>query len=309
MQIETIAYNLGLLILRGYFVYGILLASLLAVFQEAKIWRPRTVPSLSVVGGVKVFLFNVVWMTGVGTGALLIVIKWILTLGTSDIARDGNCLVERTVAKLDTVLFLGKVKVEGMDNFPANAEGSIPAPIIIANHSSQVDLAVVYFLNKRWKWITKQSVMFIPGVGQNMMLSRHIAINRARGKNKSSVSNLFEKSNEAVQSGIPMFFFPQGTRQIVVKKLFKNGAFVVAQTNKSSLIPVSIDIPFNIWNEWYPINLLWGGVAPTVKLTVHKPIPVTGKEDIEALKKQAMDQIYSVLPDVTSESTKRNKIL
>lgn len=303
MQIETIIYYLGLT-LRGYFVYGTLFASVLAVFQEAKIWRPKAVPSLSLLGGVKVFLFNVVWMAGVGTGALLMTIKWILTFGTSDIARDGNCLVERNVAKLDTVLFLGKVKVEGIHNIPPNAEGSRPAPIIIANHSSQIDLAVVYFLNQRWKWIAKQSVMFIPGVGQNMMLSRHIAINRAKGKNKNSVSNLFERSNEAVQSGIPMFFFPQGTRQIAVKKHFKNGAFVVAQTNKSSLIPVSIDIPLNIWNEWYPINLLWGGAVPTVKLKVHKPIPVTGKEDIEALKKQAMDQIYSVLPDVTSESTK-----
>ena len=126
-----------------------------------------------------------------------------------------------------------------------------------------------------------------------MWLGGHVLINRKKGKNKSSVSALFAKSNEAIQSGIPMFFFPQGTRRIDARLDFKDGAFIVAQSNRSDIIPLSLDIPRNVWNDWYPLP--WGQ-RPFVTLTIHEPIKVTGEEDREALKKQCMDRIYSVLP-------------
>jgi 1-acyl-sn-glycerol-3-phosphate acyltransferase len=77
---------------------------------------------------------------------------------------------------------------------------------------------------------------------------------------------------------------------------FKDGAFVVAQSNRSSIVPLSLDIPKNIWNHWYPLSR----DTPVVTLTIHKPIPVTGEEDRDSLKKQCMDQIYSVLPPTPS---------
>jgi len=129
---------------------------------------------------------------------------------------------------------------------------------------------------------------------QVMWLGGHVLINRKKGKNKSSKSALFAKSNAAIQSGIPMFFFPQGTRRIDARLEFKDGAFIVAQSNQSDIIPLSLDIPRNVWNDCYPLS--WRRRRPVVTLTIHKPIKVSGKEDREALKKQCMDQIYSVLP-------------
>ena len=69
-------------------------------------------------------------------------------------------------------------------------------------------MGAVYFIRRRFKWIAKQSVLYIPGVGGTMYLGDHVLINRVKGKNKSSVSNLFEKSDAAIQAGIPMFLFP-----------------------------------------------------------------------------------------------------
>lgn len=135
-----------------------------------------------------------------------------------------------------------------------------------------------------------------PGVGQVMLLAGHVFIRRT-GKNKKSVSDLFRKSNEAVQAGIPMFLFPQGTRRIAEKRPFKDGAFIIAQDNKSTIVPISINIPMGVWDSLYPLCLLWGGEAPVVRLTLHKPIPVTGSEDRQELKEKCMKQIYSVLPD------------
>jgi len=137
-----------------------------------------------------------------------------------------------------------------------------------------------------------------------MYLAKHVFIDRRKGKNGKSVSTLFEKSDDAVQSGLPMFLFPQGTRRIAERLPAKEGAFIIAQTNKSPLVPISIEIPTTLWNCLFPLNVLWGGVRPTVKITVHPVVTVSGSEDREKLKEKCMDQIYSVLPTYESEKDK-----
>jgi 1-acyl-sn-glycerol-3-phosphate acyltransferase len=98
-------------------------------------------------------------------------------------------------------------------------------------------------------------------------------------------------------------FFPQGTRRIDKKLDFKDGAFVVAQSNRCAIVPLSLDIPWNVWNHWYPLSR----DRPVVTLTIHEPIPVTGEEDRAALKKRCMDQIYSALPPVPCEPGESSK--
>jgi lysophosphatidate acyltransferase len=281
-------------ILLGYIVFSSVAAAAVAVMQERKIWQSKALPSLSVMGQLKVFLFNLVWMYCCLIGSILISLKWLLTFGTSDIQSEGNRRVEDRAARVCVRLLVGDVLVVGRENLPPL--NVIPAPVYVANHASQIDVGVVYYLDRRFKWIAKKSVLYLPGVGQVMWLSQHILIDRRKGKNDKSVSNLFEKSNAAVQAGIPMFFFPQGTRRIAERLPAKDGAFIVAQNNCSTLIPVSIEIPVTAWNSLYPLNLLWGGELPVVKITIHKAIPVDGKEDREKLKQRCMEQIYSVLP-------------
>eukprot|EP00540_Astrosyne_radiata_P008431 CAMPEP_0116822378 /NCGR_PEP_ID=MMETSP0418-20121206/234_1 /TAXON_ID=1158023 /ORGANISM="Astrosyne radiata, Strain 13vi08-1A" /LENGTH=246 /DNA_ID=CAMNT_0004450483 /DNA_START=94 /DNA_END=834 /DNA_ORIENTATION=+ len=216
------------------------------------------------------------------------------------VARSAHEFVERTVAQVCIGGFIGNVVIRGEENIPSDSPG-IPAPIYVANHASQIDVGVVYFLMRRFKWIAKKSVLYLPGVGQTMYMSEHIFIDRKKGKNKGSIASLYEKSNRAVQSGTPMFFFPQGTRWMSERLPFKDGAFNVALENHSCLIPVSIDIPRNIWNYAYP----FGKTPPPVVLTVHEAIEVKGDEDKEALKKQCADIIYSVLPEVSEVSKKQ----
>jgi lysophosphatidate acyltransferase len=206
---SSVAYY-ALLVIVFYVVIVITLASAVAVLQEAKIWKPKCLPALSFFGGFKVFLLNEVWMSLCLVGSIWISLKWILTAGKSDIERDANCLVEANVSKLCLSYIVGNCSVEGLENLPP--ENQIPAPVYVANHASQIDVAAVYFLGRRIKWIAKESVLYIPGVGPIMYLGGHVLIQR-KGKNKKSVSQLFERSNAAVRSGIPMFFFPQGTKK------------------------------------------------------------------------------------------------
>lgn len=273
---------------------------ILSVFQERRIWKSNLLPSLSPLGHLKVFLFNVMWMGGTLVGGLLLLPKFVLGKFLGFDCQYEAHVVERMTGNICCLSFIcPKVEIRGKENLPPE-DGSSPAPVFVANHASQVDLGVVYFLGRRFKWISKDSVRYLPGVGLIMTLSQHVFIVRT-GKNKKSVSNLYEQSNKAIQSGLPMFFFPQGTRRMADRLPFKDGAYRVALENESQIIPVSIEIPLTCWNSLYPLCLLWGGSVDNVVLTVHKPIQAKKGMDKEDLKKKTYDTIFSVIPLIGEE--------
>lgn len=296
-HLVPIVSSVGQLCLKAFLLYasGVFVFPLVSVYQEYKIWKPASLPSLSLWGMLKVYVFNVIWMAACLIASLLCLPKYILT-GTVEYA--SFMWFERYIACCLVRGMVGKVDIVGMEHLPPMQPGA-PAPVYIANHSSQLDAAVVYFLHRKFKWIAKSSVFYVPGAGQLMYLSGHVFINRKRGKNKSSVVSLYDKSNAAVQGGIPMFFFPQGTRNLAQRLPFKDGAFKVAMDNGSDLIPISIDIPTSAWNRPYPLP--WGKTDPVV-VTIHKAIPATQNSEKEALKKQSFDAIYSCLPNYSDEN-------
>lgn len=282
---------------RVFLTYFVLcfLVPLVSVQQEYKIWKPSAVPTLSVFGMLKVYLFNVVWTTSSLLISIILLPEFIIYGGVDQ-------KYERQIAVIIMKLFVGPVVIKNPEKLPSKEPGS-PAPVYICNHASQIDVAAVYSINRDFKWIAKSSVRLLPGVGQIMTLSNHVFIDRKKGKNKGSVSNLYAKSNAAVQSGCPMFFFPQGTRRMHERLPFKDGALNVAMHNQSSLVPLSLEIPLDAWNKWYPLTR---SDSPIV-ITVHDPIPVKGDDDKDALRKQCYDTIFSVLPDIKGSSSGSEK--
>lgn len=301
------AIIIPIMILAGFLIA---IAALVAVYQERKIWLNPNLPSLTRTGMMKVFLFNFVWMAVCLFGSLVVIIEAAITKNWLDLQHTRKIaheIVERKCGMLVSALFVGHVEIKGIENLPSDSPGT-PAPVYIANHASQIDVAVVYHLERRWRWIAKSSTMFLPGVGQIMYLGDHVLIDRIR-KNKSNgensqnkgkdssigARNLYKKSDQSIQDGVPMFFFPQGTRRLGQRLPFKDGAFNVTKKNDSVLVPISIDIPLQAWNSSYPF-----GKADPIVLTVHKPIETKDK-DIATLKKESSEIIYSVLPDYAKE--------
>ena len=294
----------------------------------------------------KVYFFNVLWMSLCLLGALLISIFVRPFTTSKNTHKVCNEYCERLVGKICIYLFITNtgVTIHGINNLPpppseemetttaqstssntTNSPPNEPAPVYVANHASQLDIGAIYFLHRNWRWIAKQSVLFLPGVGQLLYLGGHVFIDRVKKKN---AKNLYIKSHESIlKDHIPMFLFPQGTRRMggsgTQRLPFKDGAFKIAIDCQTSLIPISIEIPLSAWNTYYPLSLpfIWLGFVkppPNVILTVHPKVSTIGKtyDDLESLKQRCFDTIYSVLPshddddnnnDVVVKETEKKK--
>lgn len=295
----TIRIIMYMAVVVKYYAATIPIFALASTRQEYKIWKSTPTP-LTIFGMVKVFIFNVIWMVLTLIASISLLPMWAQRGFGNGVELEANMVMEKFTAMAIQGGLVGSVEIINEEKIPPMnvLTPESPAPVYIANHCSQIDVSSVYYVLRHFKWIAKESTQLLPGVGNIMKLSGHIFIKRS-GKNSKSKSNLYELSNNAIQSGVPMMFFPQGTRTMSKKLPFKDGAFKIAIQNESLIVPISIHVPPNAWNCLYPLNLLWGGAdRKTITITVHDPIEVKQDSDKAELKKQCEEIIYSVLPSI-----------
>ena len=272
----------------GIYTRVLFLFPVAAVYQERKLWLEDGMEALNLVGMFKVYLFNLVWFSGSFFGCVLALLTKPFMSSTLD--YNVNVVFERATGKACQMI-LGPVDVVGAENLPSKDGKGARNVIYAANHSSQIDIGVSYFLNRRFKWISKRSVVYMPGVGMVMILGRHLLLDR---KGKDSIKRMYEQASYWLdtkgEESCPIFIFPQGTRSMSKRLPFKNGAFNMAISSEVPIIPVSISIPNNLWNNFYPLTN-----PERVTVTIHKPIPVSKETDKESLKRECEDMVYSVL--------------
>lgn len=187
----------------------------------------------------------------------------------------------RTIFKLNP---WWKVDIEGRENVAALGE----AVIYVANHQSQSDILAAFLLDGQFRWLSKASMFKVPWLGWAMKAVGYVPITRG---DRSSHLQSMQASKDHLANGIPMFFFPEGTRSrdgIVAP--FKPGAFKLAKETGSAIVPVTI--------LGTQALLPKGSVVPrssSIKLIVHPRIDPQGRSADE-LAKLARTAIVSALP-------------
>mmetsp|Transcript_1509 Transcript_1509/g.3164 ORF Transcript_1509/g.3164 Transcript_1509/m.3164 type:complete len:301 (-) Transcript_1509:229-1131(-) len=281
--------NLILSAAKWYFLL-ILPLSCVSVYQEVKLWRkvqPLNLPSL-----VRVFLLNVCWMIGCFLCFCLSLPHFLMGKNADEVGTFVTSVLERRMCQTLTSWFLGPVRIVGAEHLPP-ADDSLPV-LFVSNHTSQIDTVALYCLERDWKWIAKKVLLYLPGVGQIVMVAKHILIDR---KGKASIKKMYEDVKVGFRDKKnSIYIFPQGTRCLERRLPFKNGAFNIALDSVVPIVPISIDVPKDAWGtSWIPARFRGKTKAPVV-LTVHPRINVKADMDREALKKQCFDVIYSCLP-------------
>jgi 1-acyl-sn-glycerol-3-phosphate acyltransferase len=111
--------------------------------------------------------------------------------------------------------------------------------ILISNHQSIIDIALLLQLRINFKWVSKIELAKVPFVGWVIWMNSHILVKRG---DKQSIIQMAEACKNTLDKGISIFMFPEGTRAESGKiQSFKDGAFILARENNVSILPVILD--------------------------------------------------------------------
>jgi 1-acyl-sn-glycerol-3-phosphate acyltransferase len=111
--------------------------------------------------------------------------------------------------------------------------------IYIANHSSQLDIAVVVkVIAKGLFFVAKKELSKVPFLGQYMTVMGMIFVDR--GNRERAIQSMNEAAAKVV-AGKNLVTFPEGTRsKDEVFTSFKKGSFVIAQKSNIPIVPIVI---------------------------------------------------------------------
>lgn len=217
-------------------------------------------------------------------GALTLIFGILSALAASFISqRLGSKLGAvwaRTIGYLAPML----VEVKGRENF--NPKQSY---VIISNHRSQFDIIVLYgWIGIDFKWVMKQELRKIPGLGIGCEKIGHIFIDRSNSEKAIASINA---AKDKLVNGTSVIFFPEGRRSDTNEmREFKKGAFHLALDFQLPILPVTLVNTSKILPN-RTLNLLPG----KAKLIFHKPIDVNkfSEKNIQELMDESRASIKS----------------
>lgn len=176
------------------------------------------------------------------------------------------------------------VKVIGKENIDRTQ-----SYVIVPNHQSHFDVFVLYgWLGIDFKWVLKQELRKVPGLGIGCEKVGHIFIDRSNHEKAIASINAARKK---IVNGTSVIFFPEGTRQATgTLGEFKKGAFKFAIDMGLPLLPVTI-LNTNKILPPHSLNLLPGRAT----MIVHPKIDISGysDENIEELMMKTRAAIQS----------------
>jgi 1-acyl-sn-glycerol-3-phosphate acyltransferase len=186
-----------------------------------------------------------------------------------------------------------KLRVEGLENI-------VPGRtyVITANHQSLADIIIIYQMKIFFKWVAKEELLKVPLIGALLWVNNHILVARDE---MGSIKDAFRKAADYIAKGVPMLFFPEGTRSDTDEMgEFKNGAFKLAIKMKAPVLPVYLGgtreaIPKGGWIFKAKVN----GI-----LKVLPAIETSGMQtaDFEALRDKVRSQLQAVAAETAQEA-------
>jgi 1-acyl-sn-glycerol-3-phosphate acyltransferase len=180
-----------------------------------------------------------------------------------------------------------RVRVEGRENIDPRQ-----SYVLVSNHQSQFDILVLYgWLGVDFKWVMKQELRSVPGIGMACDRLGHIFIDRS---NHAAAMATLDAAKKKIVDGTSVMFFPEGTRSRDGKlKRFKKGAFRMAVNLGLPILPLTVTGTRDVLPA-DTSNLMPG----SARLIIHPPVPVEDKtvDDCPQLSNKVREIIASALP-------------
>lgn len=181
---------------------------------------------------------------------------------------------------------------------------SLGPAVLVGNHQTMLDILYLgRIFPKRASILAKKELKWMPLLGQYMLLSGAVFVNRSSGK--EAQKSLAEAGDVMKQQRTSLWIFPEGTRssQETSQLLpFKKGAFHLAVQSGLPIIPVVCE---NYW-RLYRKGVLESG---TLRIRVLPPISTTGTSiaDVGELATRTRDEMLKVLTEISQHDSTRNQ--
>jgi 1-acyl-sn-glycerol-3-phosphate acyltransferase len=161
--------------------------------------------------------------------------------------------------------------------------------VVVINHQSQYDILVVYgWLELDLKWVIKQELRKMPGIGLGCEKAGHIFVDR---RNPKQASKAIREALARLGNGVGILFFPEGTRSQDGHLLpFKKGAFRLSNEQEIPILPVTLVGTRDI----LPARSL-KPFPGSVRMVIHPTIMPQGK-DVDQLMEETRSAISSAMP-------------
>ena len=128
-----------------------------------------------------------------------------------------------------------KIEYRGLDNIP-DAGGYI----IAAKHQSFLETFALLRNSPDFAIILKRELVFIPLFGLYLIVSKQIAIDRARGRN--AFTQIARQAGAALRAGRQVYIYPEGTRRPPgARPEYKRGVAFLYASVGAPCIPVALN--------------------------------------------------------------------
>ncbi len=190
----------------------------------------------------------IIWVVGIALTVLLFFVMAFFSIILYPFDKKRKIVHAQCFWWADAIVALNpywQLSVSGLENIDHHK-----TYVIVSNHQSLADIVLMYKTKMQFKWVAKDSLFKIPILGWNMLLARHIRLERG---DFSSIKKVYREAAEWLRNGVSVLFFPEGTRgdnQEIGE--FQNGAFKLAIKEKVPILPIQIDgtkdaIPKGSW--------------------------------------------------------------
>lgn len=167
-------------------------------------------------------------IAGLGVPAALVGIPWSALRGNTDTMYGWAMGIIRMGLRAGGV----RVRVTGLENI------SREPSIVMSNHVSNLDPPVLLpSIPGMTSVMLKKELMRIPLLGRAMRMGRFVPV--ARGHSREEATRSIAAAREALQHGMHLTIFPEGTRSPDGKLLpFRKGGFFLATEAGAPVVPV-----------------------------------------------------------------------